>query len=210
MKTKLNLLVYIYLFITALAFSGVANARIVCWTNHEGVRECGNAIPPEFAQKQHEEISEQGMVLEEKERAKTAEEIAEEKRLADIEAEKTRIAEEQAAKDKILLDTFSSIDDIEMTRDGKISAIDATIKATNKRTEKIQADLDKRIEAAAAEERAGKAPPESLLEDIESLRRQISNNANYIETKQQEQEQIRAGYELDIERFKKLKNISSE
>ena len=199
---------YLFLAVTVLAFSGPANARIKCWTNQEGVKECGNNVPPEFAQKEHKEVSEQGVVMEEKERAKTEEELSEEKRLADIEAEETRKTEEQANKDKILMDTFSSVEDIEMTRDGKSAAIEAEIKTTNKRTEKIQAELDKRIEAAAAEERSGKAPEESLLQDIESLRRQIKNNESYIATKQADQAQIRESHELDITRFKDLKNIA--
>ena len=68
-------LFYLFLAITVLAFSGPANARIKCWTNQEGVKECGNTVPPEFAQKEHKEVSEQGVVMEEKERAKTEEEL---------------------------------------------------------------------------------------------------------------------------------------
>lgn len=206
MKVYRRTLFYLFLSITALVLPSQAHARIKCWTNNEGVRECGNAVPPEFAQKSHKEISKHGLVMEEQERAKTEEELAEEKRLAAIEAEETRKAEEQAKQDKILLDTFSSVDDIEMTRDGKIAAIESSIKHTNKRSKKIQIDLDKRIQTAAAEERAGKAPSESLLKDIESLRRQIKNNESYITKKRAEQTQVREEYAIDIARFNELKN----
>jgi len=205
MKVYRHTLFYIFLSITALALPSQAHARIKCWTNNEGVRECGNVVPPEFAQKSHKEISKHGLVREELERAKTEEELAEEERLVAIEAEEARKAEEQAKQDKILLDTFSSVDDIEMTRDGKIAAIESSIKHTNKRSEKIQIDLDKRIQAAAAEERAGKAPSESLLKDIEALRRQIKNNEAYITKKRAEQAQVREEYAIDITRFNKLK-----
>jgi small-conductance mechanosensitive channel len=205
MKTHQSNLFYLVLTILVLVLPSQAHGRIKCWTNNEGVKECGNVIPPEYAQKGHEEVSDQGVVVEEQERAKTEEELAEEKRLADIKAEETRKAEAQAKQDKMLMDTFSSIDDIEMTRDGKIAAIESSVKLTNTRNEKIQTDLDKRIEAAAVEERAGKTPSESLLKDIESLRRQIKNNEAYITKKRAEQEQLRADYALDIARFNKLK-----
>ncbi|MCK5432246.1 MAG: hypothetical protein KAJ03_05845, partial [Gammaproteobacteria bacterium] len=51
-----------------------AQARIKCWENSDGVRECGEIVPPEYAQKSHKEISSQGITLEESERAKTEEE----------------------------------------------------------------------------------------------------------------------------------------
>ena len=41
---------------------------------------------------------------------------------------------------------------------------------------------------------AGKAPPEALLEDIESLNRQISNNDKFIEGKRIEQEEIKSSH----------------
>ena len=143
--------------------------------------------------------------MDEQERAKTVEELAEEKRLADIKAEEARMEEEQAKQDKMLLDTFSSVDDIEMTRDGKIAAMESSIKLTNTRIEKIQTDLDKRIETAAVEERAGKAPSEALLKDIESLNRQIKDNKSFITKKRAEQAQLQEAYALDIARFNKLK-----
>src|SRR5690606_9912608 len=100
-----------------------AQARIVCWTNKEGVKECGDKVPPEYAQTDRQELNKQGLVVDEQERAKTDEELEEAKRNAELQAEKDRQSAEAAKRDKILLDTFSSVDDIEMTRDGKIAAI---------------------------------------------------------------------------------------
>ena len=51
-----------------------------CWTNNEGVRECGNVVPPEYAQQKTRTINERGITTEVKERAKTKEELAEMKR----------------------------------------------------------------------------------------------------------------------------------
>lgn len=197
----------ILLTFSGLSLSGVAHAKFKCWTNSDGVKECGNAVPPEYAQKSHQEISKSGMVKEETERAKTKEELAEEKRLEEIQAEKDRIAKEQKKKDAILLQTFSSVEDIERARDERLSALEASIKLTQARSEKIQQDLDKRIRKAASAERAGKAPSEELLNDIESLKRQIKNNDKFIEGKRAEQEVIKEDHAKDIAHFKKLKGI---
>lgn len=200
--------IFIIVFaLSGITLSGSVQARMKCWTNNEGVKECGDKVPPEYAQKGHQELGKGGLVREETERAKTKEELAEEKRLAAIEAEKEKQEEEQKKQDKILLSTFSNVGDIERARDERVTALEATIKLTQARNEKIQLDLDKRIQTAAAAERSGNAPPEALLEDIESLKRQINNNDKFIEGKRTEQKEIKASHAKDIEHFKKLKGI---
>ncbi len=200
-----------FLLVAATLLTGLgagipASAAIKCWKNNEGVRECGESVPPEFAQQGHEEIKKSGAV-EETERAKTAEELAEEKRKADAEEQIKQAEQEKVRQDSILLATFSTVGDIERVRDEQIAALEATISVTKTRNTKIQQDLDKRIEAAAAEERAGKSPNAALLKDIESLRRQTDNNQQFIESKHQEQETIRQQYAGKILRFKELKGL---
>ena len=188
-----------------MVLPNIAQARkMKCWENSDGVRECGLTVPPEYAQKSHREISSQGLTTEESERAKTEEERAEEERLAAIQKEEDAKKAEAAAQDKILLDTYSNTDDIQMTSDGKISALDSTIKLANKRNEKSQSDLDKLTATAAAEELAGKQPSEDLIKDIESLNRQIKNNDKFIADKRMEQEEIKKEYAEKIERFLQL------
>lgn len=199
---------FIFMFaLSGLALSGTAHARMKCWTNNEGVKECGNKIPPEYAQQEHQEIGKGGLVRETTERAKTDEELAEERRLEKEMALQEQREEEQKNQDRILLATFSNVGDIERARDERITALESSIKLTQARNEKIQQDLDKRIQTAAEAERSGKAPPEALLSDIDSLKRQIKNNEMFIETKHAEQEEIRQAHAKDIERFKKLKGI---
>jgi len=182
-----------------------AGAEIKCWTNSEGVRECGNKVPPEYAQQGHKEISEQGIVIDKKERALTDEEIAERERQAAMEAERQRALEEQRRQDKILLQTFSSEEDIITARDDKLSAMDAQIKLTESRIDKLRVDLDKLKEQAAAKERAGNELPAELLEDIESLRRQIQSNEEFIAEIRADQERIRKNADADLKRFHELK-----
>lgn len=188
-----------------LGISSGAGAGIKCWTNSEGVRECGNKVPPEYAQQGHKEISEHGIVIDEKERALTEEEIAERERQAAMEAERQRAQEDQRRQDKILLQTFSTEEDIITARDDKLSAMEAQIKLTESRIDKLRADLDKRMEQAAAMERAGKEPAEELLEDIGSLRRQIQSNEEFIAEIRADQERIRKNADADLKRFRELK-----
>ncbi len=188
-----------------------ATARIKCWTNNEGVRECGKTVPPEYAQQGHEELTKHGTVAEKTDRAKTEEELAkleaEQKKQAEVKRQEELRRQEQEKHDRILVDTFSSVEDIEAARDDRISVLENDISLTNRRTEKIQLDLDKRVERAAAQERSGKQPSDTLLESIDSLKRQIKNNDEFIAGKRLEQDKIRQDFADDIARYKELKSV---
>lgn len=194
---------------TILAFTAdtATAATIKCWTNKEGVKECGTTVPPEYAQQEHEELNKQGIVVNIQERAKTDAELAEAKHQAELAAEERKQKEAEQRKDQILLSTFAKVEDIESARNDKILTIEASISLAEKRKGKIETDLNSRIKAAADEERKGKTLNEALLKDIESLKRQASENEEYIAEQQRQIEEARAAYAADIERFKKLKSI---
>ena len=198
--TSLSIILGVLLF--SQSFQAVA--FIKC-KDKDGNWHMGDTIPPECVKTGYEEISEQGRVKSVQEREKTPEEIEEAKRLAAIEAEKQAKVAEQVRQDKILLDTFSNVDELEMSRDGKVAVIETRINLREKLNIKRQQDLEKRIQAAATAEQGGKNPNEALLKDIESLRRQIKNNEAFIEEKRKEQEMVRKASNDDIERFKLLK-----
>lgn len=185
---------------------GLAAGAMKKWKDKDGQWHFGDVIPPEYAQQSHEEVNKQGMTVEVQERAKTEAEIAEQNRLAAIEEEQRRKAAEQVRHDSILLDTFSNVDDIEMAREGKIAAINSRITLAEKRIEKLEKDLNERMETAAAQERSGNTPNQELLQDIESLHRQVKNQQDFIKSQNDEKVEVMASYEKDIERYKSLKS----
>ncbi len=207
MKVTKTFIPYLAIALIATIFTNISHARIKCWTNNDGVKECGDRVPPEYSQKGHKEISDQGVVIEEKERAKTEEELEEQRKLDAIKAEEERIVAEKEKHDQILLRTFGSVDEVELARDGKIAALESSITLANKRNEKLQGDMDTLLEKATVAESGGEAPTEVLMKDIESKERQINNNKKFIEEKRAEQESIRQAYAVDIARFKSLKGI---
>ncbi len=207
MKVTKTFIPYLTIALIAITYTDISHARIKCWTNNEGVKECGDKVPPEYSQKGHQEISTQGVVVDEQERAKTEEELEEQRKLDAIKAEQERMVAEKEKQDQILLRTFSGVDEIELTRDGKIAAIESSIILANNRNEKLQGDMDVLLGKAAEAESSGKTPSEHLIKDMESKERQISNNKKFIEGKRADQETLEQEYAKNIERFKKLKGI---
>ncbi len=184
--------------------------KLYKWVDETGQVRYGDRIPPEYAKKSNETLNKQGVVIDTKAAAKTKQQIAEEKRLARLKAEEERRRQEQAHQDRILLDTFTNEDEMILTRDGKIQAIEAEIRLTKSRTEKIKKRLQQQKLKAANLERSGKAVPPELQRQIRETRRQIRGNSSYIANRRKAQQAIGEKFELDIERFRKLKMAEAE
>ncbi len=61
------------LFFAAGCLASVPAAAIKCWTNKDGIKECGNVVPPEYSQQETTQINKTGIVTGKTERAKTPE-----------------------------------------------------------------------------------------------------------------------------------------
>lgn len=184
--------------------------RLYKWTDEKGKVHYGDMVPPEYVKQERKVLNEQGIEVKTLEAAKTPEQLAEEQRLAEQRREQERIAAEQAAHDRMLLATFTTEDDMVMTRDGKIAAIDSVLRVTRTRIEKIEQTLNDLTREAAELERAGKPIPDNLHEQILGARGQIQRYLDYIASKRREQEDIRAQFEGDIRRFRELKAAQVE
>lgn len=201
---KKNSILFFCLVLMFAVFNNT-QARIVCWTNSDGVRECGDSVPPEYSQQGHKEFSEQGIIVDETEAAMTDTELEELKRITAEKAEQKRREEVQKRRDRMLLDTFASVEDIELARDRKISAIDSSISLAERRINKLREEKDRLITKAAGFERQGKEIPEYIAEDINRVDRQITANNEFIADKREEQEVVRARHDRDIKRYNEIR-----
>jgi hypothetical protein len=216
MKTAHSSLVLSFALSAALALPLSAQAAIKCWTNKEGVRECGNAVPPEYAQQQTRTLNKRGITTDIQERAPTQEELAEKARQEEaerqrLEKEKRQQAieeqhrQEQAAYDRMLLSTYLNEKEIMRSRDRKLVAIDATIELSRITIGKLREKLDEEKSNAARLERQGKELPERAREDIASLQKQIQDKESYIASKEKERKDLVDQYDADMARFRELK-----
>ena len=196
--------------ISLAAATPSAQARkIVCWKNNEGVRECGNAVPPEYAQKSIERKSSMGLTVEKTERAKTEQEL--EQRRIDAErmraekAEQDRLQAEQKRRDRVLLQTFTTEEDLKLARDGKIAALDSRVKHSEQLVDKFERTRDEMQGEAAQIERGGKKVPDELHKKVNDVQAQIDNTLAQIERRNQERVHIQHQFESDLARYRELK-----
>lgn len=185
--------------------SAADSPKLFRWVDDKGNVFYGDKIPPEYAKQGSEELSDQGVIIKTNAPPKTAAQRAEAAREAQVKAEKDRIIQEKYAHDRMLLNTFSTEDDLIMTRNGKVAALDAMINATKSRNESLKKSLDGLRATAAERERNGQPVTPKLHQDIDAMQGQIQANLNYIASKQREQEQLRSEFETDLQRFRELK-----
>ena len=201
---------------STLALPLTSEAAIKCWTNKDGVRECGNAVPPEYAQKEIRTINKRGITTDVTERALSQEELKERERQR--EAEQLRLEEEKRQQaleekrrkekqiyDRVLLSTYLSEEEIQRSRERKHVAIDANLELTRITVGKLQEKLEKEQKHAASYESKGKELPQRMQEDIDSLQKQIADKQSYITSKEKEREALIEQYDADMARFRELK-----
>jgi hypothetical protein len=185
-----------------------ADSRMKCWTNSDGIRECGDVIPPEYTQQSHETLNSQGITVEQVRASRTRAEIEAEQaeKHARETAERARKAkaERAAERDRILFSTYNSIADLEIARESQLEHIDTQISSTEKRIEKLEQAMAERVRRAAQMERQGRVPPDSLTSDIAGLRGQIDESRQFITDRREERSAVDAQFGADIERYLKL------
>jgi len=195
----------IFFILSTLILASNANARMKCWTNSDGIKECGDKVPPEYTQQGYQELGKGGIVREEQDRVKTKEELQKEKIAADARARKQKEIKSKKAHDKMLLETFTSIDEIKAAQKQKIEAIESTIKVVKKRIIKLQYSLDDELDENSINKQID--GEEEKLGNAELLKKQISENKIYIKKRIDEKEEIKKTYLKYIDRFKELKGL---
>ena len=193
------------LFLTA---SETSAQQIRRWVDDDGVVHYGDHVPPEFANRDRDVLNYQAIPVGFEEGEVTEEERAELNRLA-AEAETKRVIQEQAARrDKMLLDTYLTVDDIEDLRDRRIELLESQIKVT----EQYLGNLRKHLGTLEREadrftennEGAAGLPPELAL-DLSRTTASISLYEENLSRTRSEQLQLHAAFASDIDRFEELK-----
>jgi len=186
-------------FLLSVSCSALAG-NLYRYENDQGILVIDDSVPPEFVHKGYDIISSSGRLIQKVPRALTPAELA-------LKSEQERAAIEQAKQqeqDKKLLTIFSSPADAERARERKIEALDVYINVTRGNILKLQGDFNSAQSQAAERERAGQKVPEYLVQNMDSLRRQIEQAEASIAEKEKEKEVIRQEYAKDIERLQYL------
>lgn len=183
----------------------VAGAGMYKWVDKDGVTRYGDRIPPEYAKQEREVLNSQGDTVKVLEKEKTPAELAEDARKAELQ----RQEEEQAKRDRLLLDMYSSEADLLKARDTQISHLDGNIRINQIALEGAEKDYNSRKGREAQLTKEGKPVPPDMQRQIRELQGTIERGQKSLVLRQQEREAISARFERDIIRWRQLKGIST-
>ena len=182
------------------------NGRVLYkWVDSEGVTHYGDRIPPEYASQEQHVMNSRGIEISHLDAQKTPEQLA-----AD-EAKKLD-GEQRALRDRNLLSTYVSVQEIERLRDQRLSLIADQIKVTNQFLETLDGRM-KKLRADSMHFRPysadPKAPsmPDQVAEDLVRLSTDVRTQQQNLKQKRGEEATMSIQFENDIDRFKELKHV---
>lgn len=195
----------------SLSLGAVADSpqKLYKWIDEDGVVHFGDSVPARYSDLEKQVLNEHGVTVDVVRGKKTAEEKAEEARQAEI-----RLAQEmQRRADQALLATYLSVAEIEMHRDRRIELFQAQTRVT----ELYLRNQRRRLELLMEE--ANKFRPYStdadapmierdLVDDIAETKEVIERHQGNLARFQDDEQQIIARFDGDIDRFKTLKGLN--
>jgi hypothetical protein len=196
---------------TVLALPGIAaspanNGRVVYkWVDEQGVTHYGDHIPPEYAAQEQHVINSQGVEINRLEAQKTPEQLA-------ADDQKRAAAEQNRNRDRNLLNTYGSVQEIERLRDQRVTLLSDQIKVTSQFLEVLNGRL-KKLRAGSlsykpySSDPRAPAMPDQFAEDLVRLGNDIRTQQQNLSEKHSEETTMSKQFESDIARFKELKGI---
>ncbi len=176
--------------------------KIQCWTDKNGQRMCGDAIPQEYAG-QKRDVIKGGRVIDTIDASKSAEE-------RDLEKKKLAKEEEQrkaAEYDRALLESYRSQSDITATRDERVSLIDLRLQAAQKGSSDIDRALaGLRARAEAQQQKENQVDP-ALTKQIRQFEKSQKDNAKALERYNKERDALLAKFDKDYMRYSELRGL---
>lgn len=177
------------------------HAKMYRWTDENGRVFYSDQVPPAQSKFARNELSDTARVTKTIRAAKTVEQIALEARLDELRLEQEKIIAKQKANDKVLLSTFRNVDDLQMTLNGKLRALDAQQRVYERAIMNLKDNLAGEHKKAANVERRGFQVPKNILSEISKIEGKIT--ATYLDIGKLDKKRsiIATKFAKDIERF---------
>jgi hypothetical protein len=186
-------------------FSTGSGRTVYKWVDDQGVTHYGDHIPPEYATQERHVINAQGVEINRLEAQKTPEQMA-------AEDQKKLDAEQSKSRDRNLLNTYVSVQEIERLRDQRLTLLSDQIKVTSQFLEVLNGRL-KKLRAAStrfkpySDDPNAPAMPDQIAEDLVRQGNDIRTQEQNLREKRNEEATMRRQFESDIGRYKELKGI---
>ena len=184
-----------------LGSTAVFAKKMYRWTDDNGNTFFSDQVPPEHARYRRDSLSPKGRVIEVTEKAKTKEQQAQDRRLAELRRQQEKIIGNQRIHDKALLNTYHSKEDLLAGLNSRLFTLDTEKKVIENTIKQLNQTLSWQQKQAALLERDGKKVPPKALNDMRQIQDQIRKSELAILANADKKHQVETEYKADIDRF---------
>ena len=181
-----------------------AERKLYKWTDKDGQVHYGDQVPPEYASEERHVMNARGVEVDKLDAQKSPEQQA----IAD---QKARDEAAQRDRDRNLLNTYVSVQEIERLRDQRLALVSGQINVTSAFLETLEA-RQKKLRAQSMNFRPYNPKPEAppmpdqIAEDLVRTGNDIRAQQQNLRQKRKEEATLKSSFASDIERFKQLKS----
>ncbi len=178
------------------------------WVDKNGQVHYGDSVPAEYAEQDRDVLNKQGVPIGREEGTITPEEAAA-KAATDKAA---RDEQKRKLRDRVLLQTYQSVKELEVLRDNRLELVDAQLtiqeqSLSNLRAQRAQIQRQSARYAPINQEAGAPPVPDELAADIERSASDIVTQEANLLKRREERESIRLNFEADIKRYEELRAI---
>ena len=197
------------LALAGLAFAVVltdaaAAAKIYKWVDEKGVTHYGEAIPPEYKDQAAAELTKRGLTVRKWDATATPEQRKAVEEKAILEREERQRAFEQRRRDMALVNTYTSVKEIDDARERSVQLPQQAIRGLEPRLKKAQEGLLAAQRQVAEVTKSGKPISEGLEQDVADRKADVDGIKADIERHQTQILAIKSKYDSDKRRYLEL------
>jgi hypothetical protein len=172
------------------------------WTDDQGVVHYGDSIPPQYAQKERAVLNSRGVEVRKLDAQKSPEQLA-------AEARNEQGVFKQKQHDAFLLNTYTSVKDIEALRDVRLDQLHGQRIAAEQYVDSLHSRLSALQERAKNFKPYNPRPtahkmPDDVAEDLVHTLNELRTQNNALVAKTEEETTLKAQFQADIERYQEL------
>lgn len=199
----------VLLLLPLAASASEKSQKLYRWVDSEGVVHFGDSVPAQASELERQVVNNHGITVDVLRAKRTEEEIAEEKRQDDLRLKR----ELQRRQDQALLATYLSVDEILLHRDRRVELFQAQARVTELYLSNLKRRLDSLQEEASAFRPYSTDPDAEMIDpdlagDIVTTKDTIERHQANLQRFHEDEQNIVARFDGDIDRFKKLKGLN--
>jgi len=204
----LGLIIVLGLLVASVGFaasSGKTSKGTYKWVDEKGVTHYGDSVPPQYAQKERVILNDQGVEIGRMDAQRTPEQ-------AEAYARQQEEQRRSRERDAFLLNTYTSVKDIEALRDARLGQLRGQRVAAQQYVDTLHQRLGSLQTRAMNFKPYNNNPnarrmPDDLAEDLVRTANEVRAQTSSLTEKNAEEELVRVRFQADIDRYKQLRPI---